>query len=82
VQLASGVLSYRLVRARRRTIGLWVEAEGVQVRAPRHATLADIEGFIREKDHWIRKAPRCSAAGPFCLADRGKAAVARTDRDV
>ncbi len=61
VQLAGGVLSYRLVRARRRTIGLAVEAEGVQVRAPRHATLTHIEGFIREKEHWIRKrlaAPR------------------------
>ena len=61
MQLAGGVLSYRLVRARRRTIGLTVETEGVQVRAPRHATLTDIEGFIREKEQWIKKrlaAPR------------------------
>ena len=65
VQLASGVLSYRLVRARRRTIGLWVEAEGVQVRAPRHATLADIEGFIREKEHWIRKRLAAPRRVPF-----------------
>jgi len=55
VQLAGGVLSYRLVRARRRTIGLTVEAESVQVRAPRHAALADIEAFIREKERWIRR---------------------------
>jgi predicted metal-dependent hydrolase len=61
VHLATGVLGYRLVRARRRTIGLRVEAEGVQVRAPRHATLTDIEAFIREKERWIKKhlaAPR------------------------
>ncbi len=55
VQLAGGVLGYRLVRARRRTLGLLVEAEGVQVRAPRHATLTEIERFIREKERWIRK---------------------------
>ena len=61
VQLAGGVLSYRLVRARRRTLSLTVEAEDVQVRAPRHATLTDIETFIQEKERWIRKrlaAPR------------------------
>ena len=61
VQLPGGVLSYRLVRARRRTLSLTVEAEDVQVRAPRHATLTDIETFIQEKERWIRKrlaAPR------------------------
>src|SRR6266581_1345497 len=55
VQLASGVFGYRLVRAKRRTIGLLVEAEGVEVRAPRYATVADIEAFIREKERWIRR---------------------------
>ena len=65
VQLAGGVLSYRLVRARRRTIGLTVEAEGVQVRAPRHVTLTDIEGFIREKEHWIRKRLAAPRRVPF-----------------
>jgi predicted metal-dependent hydrolase len=65
VQLAGGVLSYRLVRARRRTIGLMVEAEGVQVRAPRHAALTDIEGFIREKEHWIRKRLAAPRRVPF-----------------
>jgi predicted metal-dependent hydrolase len=65
VQLAGGVLGYRLVRARRRTIGLMVEPEGVQVRAPRHATLTDIEGFIREKEHWIRKRLAAPRRVPF-----------------
>jgi predicted metal-dependent hydrolase len=65
VQLAGGVLSYRLVRARRRTLGLTVEAEGTQVRAPRHATLTDIEGFIREKEHWIRKRLAAPRRVPF-----------------
>jgi predicted metal-dependent hydrolase len=65
VQLARGVLSYRLVRARRRTISLTVEPEGVQVRAPRHATLADIEAFIREKERWIEKRRAAPRRVPF-----------------
>jgi predicted metal-dependent hydrolase len=65
VQLAGGILSYRLVRARRRTIGLTVEAEGAQVRAPRHATLTDIEAFIREKERWIRKRLAAPRRVPF-----------------
>jgi len=65
VQLAGGVLSYRLVRARRRTIGLTVEAEGVHVRAPRHAALADIEAFIREKERWIKKRLAAPRRVPF-----------------
>jgi predicted metal-dependent hydrolase len=69
VQLAGGVLGYRLVRARRRTIGLTVEAEGVQVRAPRHAALAEIEGFIQEKEHWIRKRLAAPQRIPFVWQD-------------
>ena len=65
VQLAGGVLSYRLVRARRRTIGLTVEAEGVHVRAPRHAALTDIEAFIREKERWIKKRLSALRRVPF-----------------
>jgi len=55
VQLAGGILAYRLVRARRRTIGLFVDAEGVEVRAPRDAAVADIEAFIRKKERWVRE---------------------------
>ncbi len=55
VQLAGGILAYRLVRARRRTIGLFVDAEGVEVRAPRDAAVADIEAFIRKKELWVRE---------------------------
>jgi predicted metal-dependent hydrolase len=65
MQLARGVLSYRLVRARRRTIALVVEAEGVQVRAPRHAALTDIEAFIREKERWIEKRLAAPRRVPF-----------------
>jgi len=55
VPLAGGILAYRLVRAKRCTLGLSVAGEGIEVRAPRHATLSDIDAFIREKERWIRK---------------------------
>ncbi len=55
VQLISGPLSYRLVRRRRRTIGLMVDHEGITAAAPRWATLSEIEEFMREKERWLRK---------------------------
>ncbi|HKB74850.1 MAG TPA: SprT family zinc-dependent metalloprotease [Burkholderiales bacterium] len=55
LQLAGGILSYHLVRAKRRTIALFVDGDGIEARAPRHVAIADIETFIREKERWIRK---------------------------
>jgi predicted metal-dependent hydrolase len=55
LQLAGGILSYHLVRAKRRTIALFVDGDGIEARAPRHATIAAIEAFIREKERWIRR---------------------------
>lgn len=44
----------RLVRAKRRTIAIIIERDGsLTVRAPRRATLGDIEKFIHEKTDWI-----------------------------
>ncbi len=55
LQVAGGVLGYHLVRARRRTIALFVEGDEIEARAPRHARIADIESFIRKKERWIRR---------------------------
>ena len=55
VLLAGGILAYRLVRAKRCTLGLSVAGDGIEVRAPRRAPLSDIDAFIREKERWIRK---------------------------
>jgi len=55
LQLEGGILSYHLVRAKRRTIALFVDGDGIEARAPRHAAIADIETFIREKERWIRR---------------------------
>jgi len=55
VRLAGEILSYKLVRARRRTIALFVDGDGIEARAPRHAAIAEIETFMREKEGWIRR---------------------------
>jgi predicted metal-dependent hydrolase len=55
IRLEGGILGYQLVRARRRTIALFVDGDGVEARVPRYATLADVEAFIREKERWIRR---------------------------
>src|SRR5947208_2927335 len=55
LQLTGGILGYRLVRAKRRTIALFVDGDGIEARAPRGAAIADIEAFIREKERWIRR---------------------------
>ncbi len=53
LRLTAGELCYRFVRARRRTIAIHVEGGKVEVRAPRYATLAEVEAFIRHKERWI-----------------------------
>lgn len=53
VELASGVLNYRFVRARRRSIGIFVRRGEVEARAPRYIALAQVEAFIRQKERWI-----------------------------
>ncbi|HEX4883392.1 MAG TPA: SprT family zinc-dependent metalloprotease [Casimicrobiaceae bacterium] len=46
-------VDYRLVRTRRRTIGMEIDLDGLTVRAPRWVTIAEIEGALRERGRWI-----------------------------
>ncbi len=55
VGLATGVLQYRFVRARRRTIGIFVHRGEVEARAPRWVSIAEVEAFMREKARWISR---------------------------
>ena len=55
VGLATGVLQYRFVRARRRTIGIFVHRGEVEARAPRWVSIADVEAFMRDKERWIAR---------------------------
>jgi predicted metal-dependent hydrolase len=53
VRLGARVVPYRFRRARRRTIGIAVDEHGLHAAAPRWATIAEVEAFIREKQAWV-----------------------------
>jgi predicted metal-dependent hydrolase len=53
VVLDGHAVDYRLIRARRRSIGMEVHFEGLTVRAPRWVALRDIEAALVERATWI-----------------------------
>ena len=53
VLLGDAVVAYALQRARRRTIGFTVGAEGLSVRAPSWVTLGAVDAALNEKSDWI-----------------------------
>ena len=53
IVLAGHRVAYALRRARRRSIGFVVSAEGLSVSAPRWVGQAEIESALREKSTWI-----------------------------
>ena len=55
VLLSGQTVDYRLIRARRRSIGMEVHLEGLTVRAPRWVTIRDIELALVERASWIVK---------------------------
>ncbi len=56
ITLSGEAVDYRLIRARRRTIGMEVDLDGLTVRAPRWVTLSEIESALFERAQWIVKA--------------------------
>ena len=55
IRLGEHLVAYALRRARRRSIGFVVGAEGLAVAAPRWVGQADIDAALREKSSWILK---------------------------
>ena len=53
IRLGVGSADYRLTRSRRKTIGMSVGPEGLDVRAPRWVSLGAIEEALHEKAAWI-----------------------------
>lgn len=53
IVLSNTPVAYSMVRARRRTIGMLVGPDGLEVRAPRWVGMAEIESALREKSDWI-----------------------------
>ena len=51
--LGDAVVAYALLRARRRSIGFTVGADGLSVRAPSWVTLGAVDSALREKSDWI-----------------------------
>jgi hypothetical protein len=51
--LAGETVDYRLVRTRRRTIGMEINLEGLTVRAPRWVSVREIESALAERARWI-----------------------------
>jgi predicted metal-dependent hydrolase len=68
VRLGGRLVAYRFRRARRRTIGIVVDEHGLAAAAPRWATIAEVEAFIREKERWVLRRlddPRHRPRPPF-----------------
>jgi predicted metal-dependent hydrolase len=53
IRLEHGLMSYRLRRARRRSIGFQIDDQGLTVSAPRWVPLREVEAAIVEKRRWI-----------------------------
>jgi hypothetical protein len=53
IALAGEIVDYRLIRARRRTIGMQIGLAGLTVRASRWVTIREIEAALTERAAWI-----------------------------
>jgi predicted metal-dependent hydrolase len=53
VALAGHSVDYRLMRVRRRSIGMHIALDGLTVRAPRWVTIREIEGALADNARWI-----------------------------
>ncbi len=53
VLLAGQDVDYRLIRARRQSIGMTIDNSGLVVRAPRWVTIREIDLALKERAHWV-----------------------------
>jgi hypothetical protein len=58
IVLDGEAVDYRLLRARRRSVGMAIDLAGLTVRAPRWVTLRDIDAMLLERAAWILKSLR------------------------
>jgi len=64
IQLGGEIVAYRFRRARRRSIGLVIDADGLRVAAPGHTPVAEVEAFIGKKARWVLKKLSAWRAAP------------------
>lgn len=55
IQLSTCAVAYHFTLARRRSIGLRVTEDGLEVRAPRYCLLADVQRVLQERGAWIHE---------------------------
>jgi hypothetical protein len=53
ILLAGESVEYRLIRARRQSIGMQIDQRGLVVRSPRWVSVRDIEVALRERARWV-----------------------------
>lgn len=55
IQLGSADVAYAFRRGKRRTIGMAIGPDGLEVSAPRWVTVGEVESALREKSDWIAR---------------------------
>lgn len=53
IDLEEGYIGYELNFRQRRSLGIYVSAQGVSVNVPKRALQAEVENFLKEKSRWI-----------------------------
>jgi hypothetical protein len=53
ILLGNRIVTYRLTRTRRSSIGVVIDQSGVRVGAPRSVAVAEVEGFLRKHGQWV-----------------------------
>jgi len=55
IQLGARIVDYRLIRSRRRSLGMTIDQRGLRVGASPRTSLADIERFLQHHAAWVLK---------------------------
>jgi predicted metal-dependent hydrolase len=55
IQLGARIVDYRLLRSRRRTLGLTIDQRGLRVGASPRTSLREVERFIQHNAEWVLK---------------------------
>ncbi len=55
IRLPTCVVSYSFAHAKRRTIGLRISEQGLEVRAPRYCLVSEVQRVLHEKAAWIHE---------------------------
>lgn len=63
VVLGQQIVPYRLERARRKTVGMMIDTQGLRVRAASHVSVMEVERILQSKASWILRHLNSPASG-------------------